>query len=150
MLQREAVSWSWDQVAGPARQWVAAELTGYAEEVHKLVAALRSGRPRMAAAQRSLLALHLPIVLAVHFGTLISSENEVWDAIAHRVGEPWRSRQDRALSLEPQSLADSCLAALEMYASAVSIAGEVFDDRQRDVVAHAVALARDIPEARGR
>ena len=99
-LRRSAVEWSWEQVAGPARAWVAAELTGYAEEVHKLVSALRSGRPRLAAAQRSVLALHLPFVLAVHFETLHASENEVWDAIARRAGEPWRTAQDRALSLE--------------------------------------------------
>ncbi len=149
-LQGEAVNWSWDQVAGPARQWVAAELTGYAEEVHKLAAALRYGRPRMAAVQRNLLVLHLPLVLAVHFETLHESENEVWDAIADRAGERWRSRQDRALGLDRQSLADSCLAALEMYAEAVSIAGQLFSDQQRSVVAHAVALARDILDARGR
>jgi Nucleotidyltransferase domain len=148
-LQREAVNWTWDQVAGPARQWVAAELTGYAEEVHKLVAALRHSRPRLAAVQRNLLALHLPMILAVHFETLHDSENEVWDAIAHRVGESWRSRQDRALSLDRQSLGDGCRAALEMYAEAVRIAGQVFNDQQRSVVAHAVALARESLEARG-
>lgn len=149
-LQREAVNWSWDQVADTARQWVAAELTGYAEEVHKLVAALRYSRQRMAAVQRNLLVLHLPMVLAVHFKTLYESENEIWDAIADRAGEHWRSRQDRALSLDRQSLADSCLAALEMYAEAVSSAGQLFNDQQRSVVAQAVALARDILEARGR
>jgi len=36
-----------------------------------------------------------------------------------------------------------------MYAEAVTIAGQLFDDQQRSVVAQAVALARDIPEARG-
>jgi hypothetical protein len=144
-LQREAVEWSWDRVAGPACRWVADELTGYAEEVHKLVAALRHRRPRMAAVQRNLLALHLPMVLAVHFETLHESENEVWDAIADRAGEHWRSAQDRALSLDRPSLADSCRAALEMYAEAVTIAGHLFDDRQRSVVAQAVALARDTP-----
>jgi hypothetical protein len=140
-LQGEAVTWSWDQVAGPAREWVAAELTGFAEEVHKLVAALRHGRPRLAAVQRNLLALHLPMILTVHFGILQDSENEVWDAIARRAGESWRSRQDRALSLDRQSLADSCRAALEMYAEAVSIAGQLLSDEQRGVAEHAVALA---------
>ena len=143
-LQREAVNWTWDEVAGPAREWVAAELTGYAEEVHKLAAALRHGRPRMAAVQRSLLALHLPMILAVHFGTLHDSENEVWDAMARRMGEPWPSRQDRALSLDRQSLGDSCRAALEMYAEAVRIASPVFSEQQRSVVADAVALAREV------
>jgi hypothetical protein len=141
-LRRSALEWSWEQVAGPARAWVAAELTGYAEEVHKLVSALRSGRPRLAAAQRSLLAVHLPFVLAVHFETLHASENEVWDAIARRAGEPWRTAQDRALGLAGESLADSCRGALEMYALAAGIAGERLDEREREVVAQAVAAAR--------
>jgi hypothetical protein len=148
-LQREAVTWTWDRVTAAAREWVAAELTGYAEEVHKLVAALRYGRPRLAAVQRNLLVLHLPLVLAVHFEILYESENEIWDAIADRAGEHWRSRQDRALSLagpDPAGPdpADSCRAALELYDEAVSIAGQLFNDRQRAVVAHTVALARGI------
>jgi hypothetical protein len=116
-LQREAADWSWDQVAGPARQWVAAELTGYAEEVHKLVAALRHGRPRMAAAQRNVLVLHLPIVLAAHFEILHDTENEVWDAIARRAGSsgapgrtarsawsgrPWKTAAGPRLSCTPR------------------------------------------------
>jgi hypothetical protein len=141
-LQRTAADWSWAQVAGPARAWVAAELTGYAEEVHKLVSALRSGRLRLAAAQRSVLALHLPFVLAVHFETLLSSENDAWDVIARRGGERWRAAQDRALGLAGESLADSCRGALEMYVLAAGIAGERLDDRERGVVAQAVAAAR--------
>jgi hypothetical protein len=84
------------------------------------------------------------MVLAVHFETLQATENEVWDAIARRAGEPWRSRQDRALGLGRPSLEDSCRAALELYAEAASIAGELLDDQQRSVVAQAVGLAREI------
>jgi hypothetical protein len=152
-LQREAVDWTWDRVAGAARAWVAAELTGYAEEVHKLVAALRYGRPRLAAVQRNLLAMHLPLILAVHFEILYDSENEVWDAIAERAGEHWRSRQDRALSVDRPLLTDSCQAALELYEQAVTLAGQHFNDQQRSVVAHTVTLARGIlaqPERRPR
>jgi hypothetical protein len=144
-LQREAVAWTWEQVAGAAREWVAAELTGYAEEAHKLVAALRYGRPRLAAVQRDVLVLHLPLVLAVHFEILYESENEVWDAVADRAGEHWRSRQDRALSLSRPPPADSCRAALELYEQAVSIAGQLLSDQQRSVVAHTVSLIRGIP-----
>ena len=143
-LRRSALDWSWEQVAGPARAWAAAELTGYAEEVHKLVSALRTGRPRLAAAQRSLLALHLPFVLAVHFETLHASENEVWDAIARRAGEPWRTAQDRALGLGGEPPGDSGRGALEMYALAAGLAGEGLDERQRGVVAAAVAAARSL------
>lgn len=143
-LRREAMNWSWDRIADNARRWVAAELTGYAEEVHKLVAALRYARPRMAAVQRSLLALHLPIVLAVHFRTLCASENEIWDTIADQMGEQWRARQDRALGLDGRGGPDSSLAALELYCQAVSTTDHLFDDRERDVITETVAIAHNL------
>jgi hypothetical protein len=147
-LQREAADWTWDRVTGQAREWVAEELTGLAEEVHKLAAALRHGRPRMAAVQRDLLVLHLPMVLAVRFQLLCASENDLWDAIAVRAGEDWRASQDRALCLDRESLAGSCLAALELYRQAAGIAEPLPGDRQRGVVAGAVALAGEVLGAR--
>jgi nucleotidyltransferase-like protein len=141
-LQDAARTWSWADLAAPAREWVAAELAGYGEEVRKLVAALRHGRSRVAAVQRNVLATHLAPVLAVHFRLLAGSENDIWDLVAAQAGEPWRSAQDRALGLDGQPLADSCRAALELYAAAVTAAGDVFTERQRPVVAAAVSLAR--------
>jgi predicted nucleotidyltransferase len=146
VLRREAIDWSWDRIEENACRWVAAELTGYAEEVHKLVAAVRYGRPRTAAVQRSLLAVHLPIAMAVHLRTLCASENVVWDTIADQMGEQWRARQDRALGLDTQAEPDSCLAALELYCQAVSTADHLFGERERDVVTEAVVLARNLME----
>jgi Nucleotidyltransferase domain len=140
-LQELARNWSWADIAIPAREWVAAELTGWAEEVHKLVAALRHGRPRVAAVQRNLLATHLAPVLAVHFRILADSENDLWDLVAAQAGESWRTAQDRALGAASEPLAISCRAALELYAIAADIAGDVLTGRQRPVVAAAIALA---------
>jgi hypothetical protein len=148
-LLREAKNWSWDLIAHNARLWVAAELTGYAEEVHKLVAALRYARPRTAAVQRSLLALHLPIILAVHLETLCASENDIWDTVADQMGEQWRASQDRALGLDRQPALDGCLAALELYCQAVTAASHLLSEREREVVTEAVALARNFLEYRG-
>lgn len=140
-LQDLARAFAWADIAAPAREWVAAELAGYAEEVHKLVAALRHERPRVAAVQRNLLATHLAPVLAVHFRILSDSENDIWDQVAARAGEPWRSAQDRALAVDGQPLAVSCRAALDLYVAAVAAAGDMFTERQRRVVAEAVSLA---------
>jgi hypothetical protein len=143
-LQDAAANWSWEQIDDAAREWVAAELTGYAEEVHKLAAALRHGRPRGAAVQRNVLATHLALVLAVHFRILTDSENDIWDMIADRAGPGWRSAQDRALGLGGQSLAASGRAALELYCAAAAVAGEVCTGAQRLVVTEATELACDL------
>jgi predicted nucleotidyltransferase len=63
-LVREAREWSWAPLERCCDAWVAAQITGYAEEVHKLVAALRSGNTSTAGVQRSLLAVRLAPVLA--------------------------------------------------------------------------------------
>jgi len=141
-LQEQARNWSWAELVSPPAEWVAAELTGWAEEVHKLAAALRRGRPRVAAVQRNLLATQLAPVLAVHFRLLADSENDLWDLVAARSGESWVSVQDRALGLAGESLAGSCQAALDLYAAAVSLARDAFTEQQRQVVAGAVSLAR--------
>jgi hypothetical protein len=140
-LQDLARNWSWADVAGPAREWVAAELTGYAEEVHKLVAALRLGRLRVAAVQCSLLATYLAPVLAVHFQLLVDSENDLWDLVAAQAGEPWRAAQDRALGLDGGPLDARCRAALDLYAATAAMAGAGFTSRQQAVVTGAISLA---------
>jgi hypothetical protein len=143
-LRAEARSFSWALVAADAALWVAAELTGWAEEVHKLAAGLRGGRPVLAAIQRNLIATQLPKVMAVHLEALVASENDIWEVVARSLGERWQQIQRRALSLDGQSLSDSCHAALEMYCEAVALAGKVFDERQRPVVDSAVRLAGEI------
>jgi Nucleotidyltransferase domain len=143
-LQAEARSFSWDRVAGDAALWVAGQLTGWAEEVHKLAAGLRGGRPVLAAVQRNLIALRLPVVMAVHLGTLVASENDIWDVVGQALGERWQAIQRRSLGLDGQSLADSCSAALEMYCEAAALAAKPFDARQRLVVDKAVRLAGEV------
>ena len=61
-------------------------MTGYAGEVHKLAAALRNGNRPLAAIQRSLLAVHLAPVLAVHRRILYGPENRLWDLVSGAMG----------------------------------------------------------------
>jgi hypothetical protein len=135
---KEIAAW---RAAVIIREWVAAELTGYAEEVHKLVAALRLGRLRVAAVQCSLLATYLAPVLAVHFQLLVDSENDLWDLVAAQAGEPWRAAQDRALGLDGGPLDARCRAALDLYAATAAMAGAGFTSRQQAVVTGAISLA---------
>lgn len=68
-------------------RWVAEELTSYAEEVHKLVGNLQLKRKSAAAVQRSLLAIYMSPILAVHHRILYNTENQLWDLVSKRMGK---------------------------------------------------------------
>jgi hypothetical protein len=137
-LQREAREWTWDAI-GPERldAYVAEEITGLAEEVHKLVASLRSGRRWTAAVQRSVLALHLAPILAVHLRLLYETENRLWDLVADAMGDVWRAAQEAAFA---ETLEPSCLAALRLYRLAVEAVEGVLDPGQHEVSLYAASL----------
>jgi hypothetical protein len=139
-LQAAANRWSWDRVATDADAWVARQITGWAEEVHKLAAALDAGNDLHAATQRSLLAVQLAGVMAVRHRILSGSENVLWSLVSDHMGEPWSSMQSRALSRRGESLEISARAALELYAIAAVEAWPVLNRTQRAVVKHASSL----------
>ncbi len=86
-LKREAREWRWELLGIRADKWVAEELTGWAEEVHKLIGNLELGQKNSAAVQRSLLAIHLAQILAVHHRILYDSENQLWDLVSAEMGQ---------------------------------------------------------------
>jgi hypothetical protein len=65
-------------------EWVAANVTGRAEEVLKVVASLRAGDDLNAAAQRSVIAQRLAIAVAIHRRILYGSENRLWSLTSCR------------------------------------------------------------------
>jgi hypothetical protein len=85
-LIEEVRAWTWGPLERRCDRWVAEETTGYAEEVHKLAPALRNGNRPLAAVQRSLLAVHLAPVVAVHRRILYGSENHLWDLVSGAMG----------------------------------------------------------------
>jgi hypothetical protein len=138
-LQREAREWSWADIGDEALdRYVAREVTELAEEIHKLVAALRAGRSWTAAVQRNVLALHLAPILSVHLRFLYETENRLWDLVAAEMGPEWQKAQRDAFeaSLEP-----SCHAALRLYALAAAAVSTLLEPGQRDVVTYASSLA---------
>lgn len=78
----EANAFKWAAISAACDEWVAEATIGYAEEVLKLVAALRRNDRLLAAVQRSVLALRLPVVMAIHHRLLYESENRLWSEVA--------------------------------------------------------------------
>jgi Nucleotidyltransferase domain len=141
-LVREAREWDWGSLERRCDTWVAEQVTGYAEEVLKLVAALRRGNASTAAVQRSLLAVRLAPVLAVHKRILYGSENRLWDLVSDAMGEEWRREQAVALGQGDETFEETCTAALRLYELAAGEVVPLLDEGQRDVIGYALAMAR--------
>lgn len=144
-LQREAVAWTWETIAAAADARVAEHITGLAEEVHKLAGLLGTTNAHGAAVQRSVLALQLAGLLALRHRILYSSENDLWNLVAVRMGERWASTQAAALSESGETLDASCRAALRLYALAAAEARPLLDRHQRAVVDAALGVVAQLP-----
>jgi len=142
-LQAEARVWRWESIATRADAWVAEQVTGFAEEVHKLVNSLAADERWTAAVQRSLLALRMAPILAVHHRLLYETENRLWDLIAERMGPEWRALQVAAFAENGESLEESCAAALALYARTAGETRHLLTAEQEAVVAYACRLAAD-------
>jgi hypothetical protein len=140
-LKDDALDWSWDQLRPGADEWVAEQLAGFAEEVHKLVAALDQRRPLAAAVQRNVLALRMAPILAVHHRLLYGSENRLWERVGELMDAEWRETQASALALGGERLEISCAAALRLFRLACACAEGLLDDGRAAVVRHALATA---------
>lgn len=141
-LMREAKEWTWRPVEQCCNDWVAEEIVSFAEEVHKLTAALKEGHQSEAAVQRSLLAVRLAPVLAVHRRILYGSENLLWSLVSGAMGDAWDAAQDAALGLGDETFVETCAAALHLYLIAAAEVEHLLDTRQREVVARACYLAQ--------
>lgn len=147
-LKAEARAWSWARLGKRPDAWVAEELTGWAEEVHRLIGGLSLGRVQAAAVQRSVLALRLATVLAVRHRILYDSENRLWDLVAAEMGPRWRRAQAKALGVRRVGFLEGCDAALELFALAAEDVEPLLDHRQRAVVAHACKLIAEHRQSR--
>ena len=146
-LQAEAQAFEWSTIGAECDAWVADQVTGYAEEVLKLVAARRAGDRELAAVQRSILALRLPIVMAVHHRLLYGSENRLWRMVSNVAGERWAAARAVALGVDAGTAAgDADWGALTLYVLAVEATARLLSDDQRavvDVVVRATASDAD-------
>lgn len=141
-IRHLAQQWDWSSIGDALLgEWVAEEVAGYAEEVHKLVGARRAGDLVSVAAQRSVLALGLAPRMTVYLRMLYESENGLWDRVAGRMGPAWADAQRAALGLDGADPAASLDGALTLYRLAVTAVCSLMDDRQRGVSRAALALA---------
>jgi hypothetical protein len=136
-----ARAWTWAPLQERCDRWVAEEISSFAEEVHKLAAALDHENRSGAAVQRSLLAMRLAPVLAVHHRILYGSENRLWDLVSDAMGEEWRKTQHPAFGLGGETFDETCAAALRLYGLAGGTVEHLFDERQERVVRHALWIA---------
>nr|WP_277605700.1 nucleotidyltransferase domain-containing protein [Glycomyces sp. L485] len=137
----KAGAWRWDAIAAKADQWAAEGLVGLAEEVHKVAGMLAGGNPRAAAANRAILALQLPGLIAAADRILYRTENELWNLVCDTEGPDWTEAWDAATGTAPTDLDTSCRAGLKLYLIAADRLEAVFDEHQRPVVATACRLA---------
>ena len=145
MLKRQAGRWTWDDIGDErCNAYVADQLTGYAEEVHKLVNLLDGGNLAAAAVQRNVLATRMAPILAVHFRLLYASENWLWDDVGVLAGDRWRTVQERALGVTGEPFPETCRAALGLFVRTAKILEPLFDDRQRAVVDAACGVVEQV------
>lgn len=140
-FKREAAAFDWAAISAACDEWVAEAATGYAEEVLKLVAARRADDRLLAAVQRSVLALRLPTVLAVHHRLLYGTENRLWHLVAQAMGDEWAAAQAAALGLAPGEDADR--AALQLFTLAANEVRPLLTPAQAAVVALALRVANE-------
>jgi hypothetical protein len=140
-LKQEAKNWVWEPLSKQADRWVAEEITGWAEEVHRLIGNLQLGRRSAAAVQRSVLAIKMAPILAVHHRIFFDTENQLWNLVSSRMGARWAQLQSIALGEGNQSFEDTCKAALQLYAFVVREVKYLLNRRQYRVVAHACEIA---------
>lgn len=140
-LKQAAKEWKWNLLNRSADEWIAEEITGWAEEVHKMVGNLRFGHRHAAAVQRSLLAIHMAPILAVHYRILYETENRLWDLVSARTGVKWKQLQSAAFGENGQDFEDTCRAALQLYVQTSRKVKHLLDEQQFQVVAHACEIA---------
>jgi hypothetical protein len=140
-LKREAQEWRWESLSKQADRWVAEEMTGYSEEVHRLVGNLQLERRSAASVQRSLLAIYMAPILGLHHRILYDTENQLWDLVSAKMGTKWAQLQSDAFGEAGQSFEETCRAALQLFVLAAQEVRHLLDQRQYQVVAHACEIA---------
>lgn len=140
-LRAEAVAWTWEPIEEAADRWVAEQLTGLAEEVHKVVGLSLADRRRPAAVNRAVLAFQLAGVVGVHRRILYGSENALWNLVAEHESPEWTVAYDAALGLGEYDDRDRAAAAATLYRLTAELAADVLDEGKRAVVDLAVSVA---------
>ncbi len=132
-VQRRALSFTWDGMAGAADKYVASELVGWAEEVVKLTRLVADHAFESAAVQRNLLANRMAGLVAVQ-KRMLYRENGLWEAVGGIMGRRWRAAQRAAFGVDRRPFTATCDAALELYRLTAEANLGVLRPRDREIV----------------
>jgi hypothetical protein len=80
-------------------------------------------------------------ILAVHSRILYGSENRLWDLVGDSMGREWKNLQAQAFGEEKVDFAESCRAALGLYAIAARSVLPLCNRQQTAVVEYACELS---------
>ena len=72
----------------------------------------------------------------------MTAEHSLWSLVSEAMGRRWADLQASALAARGEGLAESASAALRLYALAVAEVRPLLDERQSNVVEHALEIAR--------
>jgi hypothetical protein len=114
-LKEEALAWSWDGIVAECDSWVATQVTVLADEVHKLLSALKRGQAAEAAFRCNNLAARLTLVISVRQRLLYGSERRLFEMVAGDVGGDWPRMHERAMRSRPVPLDEAATGALWLY-----------------------------------
>lgn len=137
-LQNLARSWAWALVEADCNAWVVGWIVGLSEEVQKLATAVASGDRALAAVQRFVVAVRLVRVVAVHRRILYGSENALWRDVPTQLGPEWERGFASALGIEPDDDDAAVAGAMRLFELAAAEVSALLDQRQRDVIDHAL------------
>ena len=144
LLQRQALDWLWTpELDNAADRWVAREIVGYCEDAARLLRHMQTGNALGAAALRSVLAIRMAHIMAVHLRVLYDSENDLWALVAGRMPAEWGDLQKRAMGIETHIPDQSARAALRLFVATARQASRLFDHEQREVVNWLCSLVRE-------
>jgi hypothetical protein len=141
-LKDEAERWTWEQIdEDKASGFVASQITTLAEETHSLYSNLDQDNMTGAAMQRSMVAVEVAPVMAVHHKLLYESEKKLWDLVGEKEGRDWAAAQEAALGQNGESFWDTCEAAFTLFSKAASATASHLSETQKEVVEHALTLS---------
>jgi len=140
-LQREARAFRWRSVRRARDAYIATQLSGWAEEVAKLLRAMGTGERETASVQRNLLANQMAFLWVLRRERLVETENGFWERTAKWAGPAFRSAQRAALGTDGGSWTASCEGALRLYSITARASLPVLRGEKRRIVAAACRRA---------
>jgi len=146
-LQQAAHVFDWSSLQSAANEYAAEEVTGCAEEVHKILNGLARGHESTVLYATWGLVNGMLSAVAVQRGLMIVSENRYFDLIQDSVGRnsQWTRAFRAAWGLDPNAsqYQSRGTAALMLYRLTAAMFDELIPEKHRDVVNTTMHLIRE-------